>query len=39
MGRLKVRAEVNNLFAKYDEAYLNYPGPGRNFYVGLVYNY
>jgi outer membrane receptor for ferrienterochelin and colicin len=39
MGKLKVRAEVNNLFDKYDEAYLTYPGPGRNYYVGLVYKY
>jgi len=39
LGKLKVRAEVNNLFDKYDEAYLTYPGPGRNYYLGLKYEY
>ena len=39
VGKLKVRAEVNNLFDKYDEGYISYPGPGRNYYVGLVYQY
>ena len=38
-GRLKARVEVNNLFDRYDEAYYHYPGPGRNFYAGLVYEY
>jgi outer membrane receptor protein involved in Fe transport len=38
-GRLKGRLEINNLLDKYDEAYISYPGPGRNFYVGLVYEY
>lgn len=38
-GKLKVRAEINNLLDKYDEAYMHYPGPGRNFYVGLSYTY
>ena len=39
MGKLKVRAEINNIFDKYDEGYISYPGPGRNFYVGLKYVY
>ncbi len=39
MGKLKVRAEVNNVFDKYLEQYIEYPGPGRNFYLGLIYEY
>ncbi|MCL2029512.1 MAG: TonB-dependent receptor, partial [Deltaproteobacteria bacterium] len=39
MGKMKVRAEVNNLLDKYDVGYIGYPGPGRNFYVGLKYVY
>jgi len=39
MGKMKVRAEVNNLFDKYDEGHPNHPRPGRNFYVGMVYQY
>ena len=39
MGTLKVRAEVNNLFDRYYAPHPNYPGPGRNFYVGMVYDY
>lgn len=38
-GRLTLRAEVNNLFDKANEMYWNYPGQGRNFYVGLRYNF
>jgi outer membrane cobalamin receptor len=38
-GKLKARAEVNNLIDKYHESYLNYADPGRSFYVGLVYSY
>jgi len=38
-GKLKARAEVNNLMDKYHEGYLNYADPGRSFYVGLVYSY
>lgn len=38
-GKVKLRAEINNLTDKYDEAYMHYPGPGRNFYVGLSYTY
>lgn len=38
-GRLELRAEVNNIFDK-DYAYtMDYPMPGRNFYVGLRYTY
>jgi len=38
-GGIKIRAEVNNLFDKYDEPHPSYPGPGRNFYVGLSYDF
>lgn len=38
-GQLKIRAEINNIFNRYDESYITYPGPGRNFYVGLRYTY
>jgi outer membrane receptor protein involved in Fe transport len=38
-GHLNLRAEINNVFDAYDLAYLNYPGPGRNFYVGLGYEF
>ncbi|MDL2275829.1 TonB-dependent receptor [Desulfosarcina sp. OttesenSCG-928-G10] len=38
-NRLKLRVEVNNLFDEDNERYLDYPGPGRNFYVGLKYEY
>ena len=39
MGKLKVRAEVNNILDRYYVATPGYPLAGRNFYVGLVYNY
>lgn len=38
-GNVKLRADVNNLFDSDNEAYLDYPGSGRNFYAGLVYFY
>ncbi|MCL2021423.1 MAG: TonB-dependent receptor [Betaproteobacteria bacterium] len=38
-GKLTLRAEVNNLFDKANEIYWNYPGAGRNFYVGLRYDF
>ena len=38
-GKLKLRAEVNNLFDADYRSGSTYPGPGRNFYVGLVYQY
>ncbi|MDL2269925.1 TonB-dependent receptor [Desulfosarcina sp. OttesenSCG-928-A07] len=38
-NHLKLRVEVNNLFDEDNERYLDYPGPGRNFYVGLKYEY
>ncbi|MDR2208859.1 MAG: TonB-dependent receptor [Azoarcus sp.] len=38
-GKLTLRTEVNNLFDKANEMYWNYPGPGRNFYVGLRYDF
>ena len=38
-GKLKARAEVNNLMDKYYQAHPGYPEAGRNFYVGLVYSY
>jgi vitamin B12 transporter len=38
-GRLTLRTEVNNLFDAKNEVYWNYPGPGRNFYVGLRHDF
>jgi len=38
-GNLTLRTEVNNLFDNANEMYWNYPGPGRNFYVGLRYDF
>ncbi|MDR2508320.1 MAG: TonB-dependent receptor [Candidatus Accumulibacter sp.] len=38
-GTLTLRTEINNLFDSANEMYWNYPGPGRNFYVGLRYDY
>jgi vitamin B12 transporter len=39
MGKIKVRAEVNNLFDADYRSGATYPGPGRNYYVGLKYEY
>ncbi len=36
-SKLKLRLELNNFFDSDNEIYLDYPGPGRNFYVGLRY--
>lgn len=36
---LKAKFEINNIFDGKNEAYLDYPNPGRNFYVGLIYEY
>ncbi|MDR2925624.1 MAG: TonB-dependent receptor [Azoarcus sp.] len=38
-GALTLRGEINNLFDKANEMYWNYPGAGRNFYVGLRYDF
>lgn len=38
-GALGLRLEVNNLFDKDYAPTYDYPMPGRNFYVGLNYNY
>jgi outer membrane receptor protein involved in Fe transport len=38
-GALGLKLEVNNITDAYDESYINYPGPGRNFYLGLTYTY
>lgn len=38
-NRLSVRFDVNNLFDGANEMYWSYPGQGRNFYVGLRYDY
>jgi vitamin B12 transporter len=38
-NRLGVHLDVNNLFDGTNESYWNYPGQGRNFYVGLRYDY
>ena len=38
-GKLTLRTEVNNLFDGKNEMWWNYPGQGRNFYVGLRYDF
>lgn len=38
-GTLKIRAEINNLFDDDNDRYLDYPEPGRNYYVGLRYDF
>ncbi|MDR1488008.1 MAG: TonB-dependent receptor, partial [Deltaproteobacteria bacterium] len=38
-GNLGLRAEVNNIFDSDYAFNLDYPLPGRNFYVGLRYTY
>ncbi|MDR0311278.1 MAG: TonB-dependent receptor, partial [Acidobacteriota bacterium] len=38
-GSLKLRAEIRNIFDADNMPYLDYPGPGRNFYVGLRYGF
>ncbi|MDR2338783.1 MAG: TonB-dependent receptor [Deltaproteobacteria bacterium] len=36
-GKLSLRLEMNNIFDNKNETYLDFPGPGRNFYVALKY--
>jgi vitamin B12 transporter len=38
-GKIKLRVEVKNVLDSRNEPYVEYPGPGRNFYVGLKYVY
>ena len=38
-GGLKLRAEINNVFDAANMPYIDYPGPGRNFYFGLRCNF
>jgi vitamin B12 transporter len=38
-GKVKLRVEVKNMFDNHNEIYYDFPGPGRNFYVGLKYVY
>jgi vitamin B12 transporter len=38
-GRIALKFAVNNLFDDPNQVYLDYPGPGRNFYLGLKYYY
>lgn len=38
-NKLRLRLEVNNIFNSENEARVGYFKPGRNFYVGLKYNY
>ena len=38
-GSLNLRTEINNLLDGKNEMYWSYPGAGRNFYVGLRYNF
>ncbi len=39
LGKLSLRAEINNLFDGKNEMYWDYPGQGRNFYLGMRYDY
>lgn len=34
-SKLSLKVDVNNLFDADNDSYFDYPGPGRNFYVGL----
>ena len=36
---VSLRFEANNIFDEKNEAHLDYPGPGRNFYAGLRYSF
>lgn len=38
-NKLSVRFDVNNLFDGANEMYWNYPGQGRNLYLGVRYDY
>ena len=38
-GTISLRLQVNNIFDSNNETYLDYPGPGRNFYAGLRYEF
>ncbi|MDR3204850.1 MAG: TonB-dependent receptor [Deltaproteobacteria bacterium] len=38
-GHLNLKAQINNIFDAFYMPYINYPGPGRNFYVGLAWEY
>lgn len=38
-SKLSLKVDVNNLFDADNDAYYDYPGPGRNFYVGLRYEF
>jgi vitamin B12 transporter len=38
-GKLTLNVAANNIFDDRNENYLNYLGPGRNFYVGLTYEF
>jgi len=38
-GKIGLRLEANNIFDGKNEPYLDYPGPGRNFYAGLRYEF
>lgn len=38
-GKMDIKVEVNNLFDKKYAYVDDYPMPGRNFYVGLIYSY
>jgi vitamin B12 transporter len=38
-GYLNAMGQLNNVFNAYDQPYINYPRPGRNFYLGLSYEF
>ena len=37
--QISVNVAIRNIFNKYYESIVDYPGPGRSFYVGLVFEY
>jgi vitamin B12 transporter len=36
-GKLSLKVAINNMFDNKNQTYYDYPGPGRNFYLGLKY--
>ena len=38
-GKISLRLQVNNIFDTNNETYLDMPGPGRNYYAGLRYEF
>lgn len=38
-SKLSLKADINNIFDDDNDNYFDYPGPGRNFYLGLRYEF